>query len=93
METLKFKCKDDFSYGGNPMSTVLTNEHSAEVYFFVPSNWIKDHIYEGYYYSGGVMCHIPAYVIKGESGNKYYFSLSDAKPTYMLFSEHFEILE
>ena len=91
-EVLKFKCKGDFSWAGMPMSERKVDDTSADVVFFSDGNWIKDHIYEGHHYQGGCMCPGSAYVITAENGNQYYFSVYDMKPSFMLFSDHFNLI-
>lgn len=87
---MKFKCKEDFSYYGSQISI---NDNNDMNFFKMECSWKKDEIYDGKYYDGGVMCPVPAYIIPSQNGNNYIFTISDAKPTYMLVSEQFDLIE
>ena len=85
---MKFKSKTNFTYKGSPVSL-----KGNKIQFFDENGWIENKIYEGKYYDGGVICPIPAYLIMSESEGEYLFTLTEAKPTYELFSDHFDIIE
>jgi len=86
---MKVKCKNDFVYNGNPISI----KEKTTLHFLNPNSWIKDKLYEARFYSGGIMCPIPAYFVMSETNEELLFTISEAKPTYELFSEHFELIK
>lgn len=86
---MKVKCKKNFNYRGGQIS--LNDEN--EVQLFKKSFWIKDKIYDARYYEGGVMCPFPAYFIMSENNDEFLFTLIEAKPTYELFSEYFDLTD
>lgn len=85
---MKAKCKDDFNYSGCQIS--LKKE---TLQFFNKNAWVKDKEYEARYYDGGCMCPVSAYFVMSENGDEFLFTTREAKPTYELFSEHFELAE
>jgi hypothetical protein len=86
---MKVKCKNDFVYNGSQISL----KDDGTLGFFKPNSWVKDKEYKAKYYDGGCMCPVQAYFVKSENNDEFIFSIREAKPTYELFSEHFELLE
>lgn len=87
MNKIKFKAKKTFNWKGFPISLKKDNE----LLFHQKNSWEQDKIYEGYYYDGGVMCPVSAYIIDDSNGNRQTFTQILTKAGgYMCVYDYFD---
>lgn len=85
---MKFRARENFNWSGTPISFNKSNE----LLFHEKNGWVKDEIYEGKYYQGGVACPVEGYFIEDSNGNMQIFTIRELSDTYMPIDKYFEKL-